>query len=142
MGNPVIQKIREAAMKLPEAEQAWPFGDHEVYRVKGKVFVWISDDDDGSHGVGVKLKETNVMALSLPFVTPMAYGMAKWGWVTAGFKKREKAPLELLCKWVEESYRNTAPKRLLAQLDGGAQGAKKPVAKNPASKPRGARRRS
>ena len=140
MGNPVIQKVREAAMALPGAEQAWLFGDHEVYRVNEKVFIWVSDDAEG-FGIGVKLKQTSVMALAMPFVTPMAYGMAKWGWVNASFKKGKKAPLPLLRQWVEESYRATAPKKRVAQLDASQSAPKKPARKKPASKPKSARQR-
>jgi predicted DNA-binding protein (MmcQ/YjbR family) len=124
MGNAVMKKIRERAMALPEAEQAWLFGDHEVIRVNKKVFVWVRDDeDDGSFGIGVKLRDTQALALTLPFASPMEYGMAKWGWVNARFEKREKPPLDLLLAWVDESYRNVAPKKRVAEMDGGAKAA-------------------
>ena len=34
-------------------------------------------------------------ALSLPFVTPTGYGLAKSGWVTATFTARDKPPVEV-----------------------------------------------
>ncbi len=53
--------------------------------------------------------------MMLPFVTPMPYGMAKWGWVNVDFPKGKFSP-ELAKEWIAESYRFTAPKRLLGGL--------------------------
>lgn len=36
--------------------------------------------------------------------------------MTARFAKREKAPVDLLRSWIDESYRAVAPKKLLAAL--------------------------
>src|SRR5258706_15714789 len=81
-----IDFIRAECARYPDAERAFLFGDHEVYRVKKKVFVWLGDGEKpGSTYVSVKLKETQGMALSLPFVTPSAYGMAKRGGISADF---------------------------------------------------------
>lgn len=123
-----LKEIRAMAAKYPEAERAFLFGDHEVYRVKKKVYLWLGDGEKGGTYVSVKLKETQAMALSLPFVTPSAYGMAKWGWINAEFPKG-KEPLPLIKAWLEESYRHTAPKKLLKLLDGKAPAKPKPKAK-------------
>src|SRR4051812_48339445 len=120
MANNELKSVRALAEKYPGAEHAVLFGDHEVYRVKKKVFVWLGDGEQtGGVYVGVKLKESQSAALTLPFTTPMAYGMAKYGWIGAEFPKG-KMPLELVRSWINESYRFTAPKTLLKQLDGGA----------------------
>jgi predicted DNA-binding protein (MmcQ/YjbR family) len=123
MAHP-LEVIRTEAEKYPEAQKAFLFGDHEVYRVKQKVFVWLGEGDaPGSTYVSVKLKDTQGMALSLPFVTPSGYGMAKYGWIDANFPKG-KFPDSLVREWILESYRHTAPKRLLARLDGSAEVAR------------------
>jgi hypothetical protein len=36
--------------------------------------------------------------------------------VTARFGPRQKPPLDLLRRWIDESYRAVAPKKLVAQL--------------------------
>src|SRR5262245_55050665 len=129
MAQHPLDFVRDVASKYPEAEKAFLFGDHEVYRVKKKVFVWLGEGEQaGSSYVSVKLKETQGMALTLPHVTPAAYGMAKWGWINADFPKG-KFPTSLVEEWIDESYRHTAPKKLLKQLTGGAAPAptKKPV---------------
>jgi predicted DNA-binding protein (MmcQ/YjbR family) len=112
-----LDTVRSEAEKYPEAEKAFLFGDHEVYRVRKKVFVWLGDGEGpGSTYVSVKLKDTQAMALGLPYVTPAAYGMAKWGWISADFPKG-KFPASLVKEWIAESYRHTAPKKLLGRLE-------------------------
>lgn len=116
MARDELDPVREAAAAYPEAERAFLFGDHEVYRVREKVFIWLGEGDDGGPGISVKLKDTQDAALTLPFTKPAAYGMAKWGWVDAAFP-RGKMPMDLVLQWMEESYRHTAPKKLLKVLD-------------------------
>jgi predicted DNA-binding protein (MmcQ/YjbR family) len=111
-----LDTIRALASKYPEAEKAFLFGDHEVFRVREKVFVWLGEGEKGGTYVSVKLKDTQRAALMLPFVTPSAYGMAKWGWISADIPKGS-FPIELVRQWIEESYRHTAPKKLLKLLD-------------------------
>jgi predicted DNA-binding protein (MmcQ/YjbR family) len=112
-----LKFIRTECEKYPEAEKAFLFGDHEVYRVKKKVFVWLGEGEKkGSVYVSVKLKDTQSMALQLPFVQPASYGMAKWGWVACDFPKG-RFPAPLVKEWIAESYRHTAPKKLLKQLE-------------------------
>ena len=127
MAASALNQIREMAMKYPQAEKAFLFGDHEVYRVNKKVFVWLGEGERGGGYVSVKLKDTQEVALMLPFVTPSAYGMAKWGWIDADFPKG-KLPLDLIGQWIEESYRHTAPKKLLKP--GAAVPARKTRPKN------------
>src|SRR5262249_28540006 len=92
-------------------------GDHEVVRVGKKVFLWLSAEDGGCF-FGVRLPSSIDAALTLPGIEPMAYGMAKWGWINATFKKGEAVPVELIGKWLDESFRTVAPKKLVKQLDG------------------------
>ena len=47
MPNP-LDVVRDIASKYPEAEMAFLFGDHEVYRVRKKVFVWLGTLYGGS----------------------------------------------------------------------------------------------
>ena len=97
--------------------------------MREKVFVWVFDDEEGGAGVSVKLKTTQQAALSLPFVEPAGYGMAKWGWVDARFPKGKGEFAGLVLQWLDESYRHTAPKKLLKQLDGGAPAPAAPAKK-------------
>lgn len=46
------------------------------------------------------------------------YGLGRAGWVRVPLAEQGAPAAELLCDWVEESYRAIAPKRLIAELDG------------------------
>ena len=140
MAHP-LDPIRAAAAKYPGAKQAFRFGDHEVFHVKEKVFVWLGDDEDPKKVyVSVKLKDTMTAALMLPGVEPASYGMHKYGWIGARFPKNG-VPVDMVLQWLEESYRHTAPKTLLKQLDGGAATTPAPNKARPKSKPKTRARR-
>ena len=55
--------------------------------------------------------------LRLPNAKPMAYGLGKSGWVSIAFDPSAGPPLETIKRWVMESYRAQAPKRLLKELE-------------------------
>jgi hypothetical protein len=65
--------------------------------------------------------------LWLPFAKPTAYGLGKSGWVTAELEAGEPVPVDLFQRWIDESYRAHAPKRLVALLDSGAVGGGAPT---------------
>jgi predicted DNA-binding protein (MmcQ/YjbR family) len=87
-----------------------------VAKVRGKVFVFLGRPEDGA-SLSVKLPESGLFALQLPYASPTAYGLGRAGWVTARFSPRARVPVALLCRWIEESYRAVAPRRLSALLD-------------------------
>jgi len=87
-----------------------------VVKVKKKVFVFLGHAAEGGLSLTVKLPESNLLALDLPFATPTGYGLGKSGWVTARFGPRQKPPLGLLERWIDESYRAVAPRTLVAGL--------------------------
>lgn len=113
-----LKRVRALAGGYPQAERTFLFGDHEVFRVREKVFLWLGEGEGGTVSVSVKLKDSQHAALLLPFVQPAAYGMAKWGWVKAELPAA-RLPLELVRQWLDESYRHTAPRKLVAALDAG-----------------------
>ncbi|MFI9202130.1 MmcQ/YjbR family DNA-binding protein [Streptomyces sp. NPDC053048] len=110
-------KVREFALSLPGAVEEFPWGDDAVVKVNKKIFVFLGvEGDTEAPGISVKLKddEAHGHALAVPGAAPTAYGLGRHGWVSIPLAG---APAELLCDWVEESYRTIAPKRLIAQLD-------------------------
>lgn len=114
------QKVRGFALGLPGASEEFPWGE-TVAKVNKKVFVFLGLDD-GSYplGVTVKLKDeaAHAHALTSPGAQPAGYGLGKAGWVRVPLEEQGAPAAELLCDWVEESYRVIAPKRLIAELDG------------------------
>ncbi|WP_190034091.1 MmcQ/YjbR family DNA-binding protein [Streptomyces fructofermentans] len=113
------EKAREFALGLPGAVEEFPWGE-SVAKVSRKVFVFLGVSD-GSYplGVTVKLKDevAHAHALASPGAEPAGYGLGKAGWVRIPLDEKGAPAAELLCDWVEESYRTIAPKRLVADLD-------------------------
>lgn len=114
--RPEAALLRESALSYPGAVEDFPWGER-VVKVKGKVFVFLGRDE-GELSLSVKLPQSGMLALGLPFASPTGYGLGKAGWVSARFGAREKAPVDLLRAWIDESYRAVAPKKLVAALPG------------------------
>ena len=106
--------LRALALAYPEAHEDFPWG-HRAIKVRGKAFVFMSKDEPAL-SVSVKLPWSAEGALQLPCCEPTHYGLGRSGWVTATFGPKEKAPLDALGSWIEESYRAVAPKRLAGQV--------------------------
>ncbi len=101
------------ALGLPETAEDFPWGDR-VAKVRGKIFVFLGDAQADTGTITLKLDEARDHALSIDGAQPTGYGLGRAGWVTvpvAGL------PLDVLCDWIEESYRLVALKRLVAELD-------------------------
>ncbi|MFH9011510.1 MmcQ/YjbR family DNA-binding protein [Streptomyces sp. NPDC017943] len=115
------EKVRAFALGLPGAVEEFPWGE-SVAKVNRKVFVFLGVRD-GSHPLGVTVKLTDgtahAHALACPGAEPAGYGLGRAGWVSVPLEAPGAPAAELLCDWVEESYRVIAPKRLIAELDGG-----------------------
>jgi predicted DNA-binding protein (MmcQ/YjbR family) len=112
----VEKKLRAHGLKLPEAYEEFPWGDRAL-KVNKKVFVFMGYNATDGLSVTVKLGAASDEVLQLPFTAPTGYGLGKSGWVTARFAPGEKPPVEILCDWIEESYRLVAPKKLVALLE-------------------------
>ena len=108
-----LAALSKYAASFPEAYEDHPWGE-TVYKVKGKVFVFLGKG--AGFGMSAKLPQSAMLALDLPFAKPTAYGLGKSGWVTAQFGPKDKPPLDILRRWIEESYRAVAPKKLVATL--------------------------
>ncbi|AXE90098.1 MmcQ/YjbR family DNA-binding protein [Streptomyces sp. Go-475] len=113
------EKVRAFALGLPGAVEEFPWGE-SVAKVNKKVFVFLGVQD-GSYPLGVTVKLTDetahAHALACPGAEPAGYGLGKAGWVSIPLEQPGAPAAEVLCDWVEESYRVVAPKRLTAELD-------------------------
>jgi predicted DNA-binding protein (MmcQ/YjbR family) len=125
-------ELRAFALSLPGAHEDFPWGER-VAKVGKKVFVFLGRDEEqraklspakqehmgppGSYGVSVKLPESGARVLQRRFASPTEYGLGAKGWVSLMFLAGDKAPMDELKGWIEESYRAIAPKKLVKQLD-------------------------
>jgi predicted DNA-binding protein (MmcQ/YjbR family) len=110
------ERLKAFALGLPGAWEDHPWGD-TVVKVNKKVFLFLGEDE--RLGLSVKLPDSGEAALSMPFTAPTGYGLGRGGWVTASFDAPDHPPVDILCDWIEESYRTIAPKKLVAELDQG-----------------------
>jgi predicted DNA-binding protein (MmcQ/YjbR family) len=115
------------ALSYPGAWEDHPWGE-TVAKVKAKVFVFLGTPDEGL-SMSVKLPESRTFALGLEWAEPTGYGLGKAGWVSARFGPKQKPPVDVLCKWIDESYRAVAPVKLVKELDGAAPTAARPAKK-------------
>lgn len=110
-------RLRDHALTLPGAWEDHPW-EEIVVKVGKKVFVFFGNDEHP--GMTVKLVDRLVRehALSLRDAEPSGYGLGRSGWVSIPLLANPP-PQKLLVEFVEESYRAVAPKKLVAELDGG-----------------------
>src|SRR5919112_1945769 len=98
--------LRRFGLGLPEATEDHPWG-HSALKVRGKTFVWL-DKGDGLR-LTVKLPVSRDFALVFDFAEPAGYGLGRSGWISCRFPKGEKPDLDLMKRWIAESYRAVAP---------------------------------
>ncbi len=110
--------LRAHGLAFPEAEEDHPWG-HTALKVRGKTFIWL-DDTDGALSFTVKLPVSRDFAETFDFAAPAGYGLGRSGWITCRFAPGEEADLDLLKRWLAESYRAVAPKKLGALLAADA----------------------
>jgi len=70
----------------------------------------------GAADVRLKLRESIAEATKLASKEPGRYEVGALGWVKVKLSAGESAPLDLLEKWIDESYRVVVDKRLVAML--------------------------
>jgi predicted DNA-binding protein (MmcQ/YjbR family) len=108
--------LRAFGLGLPEATEDHPWG-HSALKVRGKTFVWLDKGDKGDGlSLTVKLPVSRDFALVFDFAEPAGYGLGRSGWISCRFGKDEPADLDLMKRWIAESYRAVAPKKLGATV--------------------------
>ena len=106
--------MRRHGLGFPEAVEDFPWG-HTALKVRGKTFAWLGEED-GKLGLTVKLPVSRDFAELFDFAEPAGYGLGRSGWITARFPPDAAPDLDLLKRWIAESYRAVAPKKLAALL--------------------------
>jgi predicted DNA-binding protein (MmcQ/YjbR family) len=104
--------LRAYGLAFPETVEDFPWG-HTALKVRGKTFVWL-DQSDGTFSITVKLPVSRDFAETFDFAAPAGYGLGRSGWISCRFAAGEAADLDLLKRWIAESYRTVAPKKLAA----------------------------
>jgi len=113
-----FETLRRHGLAFPEAEEDFPWG-HTALKVRNKTFAWL-DETEGKLSLTVKLPVSRDFAETFDFAEPAGYGLGRSGWISCRFGEGESPDLDLLQRWLAESYRAVAPKKLAALLPGEA----------------------
>ena len=106
--------LRRHGLGFPQASEDFPWG-HSALKVRGKTFAWL-DQSEGVLSLTVKLPVSRDFALVFDFAEPAGYGLGRSGWISCRFPPSEKPDLKLMKRWIAESYRAVAPKKLAALI--------------------------
>ena len=105
-----FEALRRHGLSLPEATEEFPWG-HSALKVRGKTFVFLNQSDE-ELSLSVKLPASRDFALIFDWAEPTGYGLGRSGWITARFVPDDEPDMELLQRWIVESYKAIAPKKL------------------------------
>ena len=105
-----FETLRRHGLALPEAVEEFP-GGHSALKVRGKTFVFLNQSEE-ELSLSVKLPASRDFALIFDWAEPTGYGLGRSGWVSARFGPDDEPDLELLERWIVESYKAIAPKKL------------------------------
>src|SRR3954462_4748967 len=121
--------VRGFALGLPNATEDFPWGEAVVkvekrdanppawrrHLVHGPMFLWLGRRDAERAAVAVRLGRSYDQAIAVAAAEPTTItGLGQGGWLTV---RLDGAPVDVVCDWVDESYRRVAPKRLVAELE-------------------------
>ena len=110
----VLKTLKTFGLALPDTQPKSPWPGHDDVAVKDKTFAFMSVSS-GDLIVSVKLPVTGKEVLKRGDAKPTGYGLGKSGWVTVRFAG--EVPVDTVKRWMMESYRAQAPKKLVKQLE-------------------------
>ena len=113
-----IERLRKICLVLPEVEEK-PFGGHTApaFRVRDKLFVMTSEDGTTMNCKGASgVQQALIAGEPDKFFVPRYTG--KNGWI--GIRLDVDQDWDEIAELVEESWRRTAPKRVVTQFDGAS----------------------
>ena len=112
-----INRVRAICLALPEATEQLTWGE-PTFRVADKIFAQFEDNHHGSGIVGLWCKAPHGAQAFLVAGDPERFFVPKYvgqkGWI--GIRMGGDIDWEQVAELIRDSYRMTAPKRLLAEL--------------------------
>ena len=114
MPGAAFAALRAHGLAFPEVVEDFPWEEHPVLKVRGKIFAFLGEADGLS--LTVKLPVSRDFAETFDFASPAGYGLGRSGWISCRFGPDETPDLDLLKRWLAESYRAIAPRKLAALL--------------------------
>jgi predicted DNA-binding protein (MmcQ/YjbR family) len=110
-----MKAIRKIAMKYPETETGTSC-NKVSYKAGKKSFVFVGSNET-SYNVMLKVQGNLAEAQVLQAKPPDNYRIGLHGWMTIVLDHKKSPPAGLFERWIDESYRLIAPKKLVAVLD-------------------------
>lgn len=116
-GLAMVEQVRRICRPLPEVEEIIDGFGHTVFKVKGKTFIMMGQDDkDGTTSLSFKSdRENQEILLQQGRYVKTPY-IGHHGWVSV--KKGEPIDWDELASLLKEAYLRAAPKRLVKQVQG------------------------
>lgn len=111
-----MNQLRAHGLTYPGAHLKSPWENHKDLAVNDKTFAYLSVEGQ-PFSISCKLSRSLVDARELPYTKPTAYGLGKWGWVTATPGPDDELDMDMFLDWIDESYRAQAKKRQVKELD-------------------------
>jgi hypothetical protein len=109
-----VEALRKLALKLPETSEGvaceGTTAEKRTVQARDKAFVFLGEND-----AMFKLRESLAHATKLAFKQPQLFKVGAHGWVTATLGHADGPPLDVLEKWLRESYMLVAPKSLTSR---------------------------
>lgn len=111
--------VREVALRYPEVEPgvacAGTALESTTFKARKKAFLFLTGAGP-TYQLRLKLRESQAEAAELAGQEPGRYKLGANGWATLHLGPGEPLPHALLARWIDESYRAVADKKLLEQL--------------------------
>ena len=110
-----MRDLRKIALQYPETD-AGASCNKVAYKARGKSFLFVGADGDAWNAM-FKLGDSIDELRKLAKKAPDRYNVGKTNWVTLVFPHKEAPSVADLERWIDESFRLIAPKKLVAELD-------------------------
>ena len=115
----VTKTLQNIALRYPEAQHGIACQGTAVecssFKARDKAFLFVGGTGP-SYTVRLKLRELQAEATKLAAKEPARYNIGAHGWAKVTFSVQDPPPPDLMERWIDESYRAVADKKLVAQL--------------------------
>jgi YjbR len=105
-------------MRFPEVEEGIACKGTAIecvtFHTRKKTFLFV-----GKAELRLKLDESLAMAAKLAKTEPERFVVGGTAWIKVTFSPDSPPPLDILERWIDESYRLIAPKQLVEMLPAG-----------------------
>ncbi|MDP5185266.1 MmcQ/YjbR family DNA-binding protein [Blastococcus sp. BMG 814] len=126
------EDVRRLVAGLPDTDEHPSYGGHPSWRVRGKAFAWArplreseraalcgAAPDEAGPLLGVRVADEGVKASLIAAAPDVFLTTPHFDGYAVVLVRLGRIPVEELAELVEDAWRARAPRRLLAEFDGG-----------------------